>query len=373
MDGHKEETGAVKEKNLELVISTDIGSDIDDALAIYCWATDPRTDIKGVYVTNGPVDIRARVARKLLDFCGLDPTVGIGAAEALTHYFTMHTTFEGVVLDKDEHDMTLEDWEIEADGLDSMEKLVREGKTIACLAPLTDIARLLQRDPAIVQSAGKMYIMGGRENKKEHNFLHDTLAAQMVLDAGFDITIVPADVCDKYRLDVKKLISREDDDAAVLKFLSSMALAWKISLELFHVRMLENRLTNIHISNPEFFVPNQLKETLRAVGDPRIYQDDFENMARFYQYIFKGSLRLNEEPAYKIARRYMDEEIDVKGFKISDVFVAYATLHPDRTVRKRVTAEVDAQGIMTLHPGIAHEIVTDVDYEHFEEFVLGKL
>jgi purine nucleosidase len=68
--------------------------------------------------------------------------------------------------------------------------------------PLTNLALAFMRDPDLPAKIGRVWIMGGANNAlgnvtpaAEFNFYVDPEAAHMVLSAGFDITLVPWDVC----------------------------------------------------------------------------------------------------------------------------------------------------------------------------------
>jgi pyrimidine-specific ribonucleoside hydrolase len=65
-------------------IDTDLGTDVDDALAFALAALDARFDLRGVATVNGPVRDRAVQVRGVLELCGRDDVpVAIGRAEPL--------------------------------------------------------------------------------------------------------------------------------------------------------------------------------------------------------------------------------------------------------------------------------------------------
>jgi purine nucleosidase len=68
--------------------------------------------------------------------------------------------------------------------------------------PLTNLALAVVKDPDLPQVMGRVWIMGGANNSlgnvtpaAEFNFYVDPEAAQRVLAAGFEVTLVPWDVC----------------------------------------------------------------------------------------------------------------------------------------------------------------------------------
>lgn len=69
-------------------------------------------------------------------------------------------------------------------------------------APLTNIALAVHKDPSLPEKIARLWIMGGSNNAlgnitpaAEFNFYVDPEAAHIVLEAGFETTIVPWDVC----------------------------------------------------------------------------------------------------------------------------------------------------------------------------------
>nr|MBA2599492.1 nucleoside hydrolase [Actinomycetota bacterium] len=69
-------------------------------------------------------------------------------------------------------------------------------------APLTNIALALARDPDLPSKIKRLWIMGGANNfmgnvtpAAEFNFYVDPEAAHIVINAGFNTTLVPWDVC----------------------------------------------------------------------------------------------------------------------------------------------------------------------------------
>ncbi|MDP4096233.1 nucleoside hydrolase [Paenibacillus sp. P96] len=76
---------------------------------------------------------------------------------------------------------------------------------LLAIAPLTNIAMALQKDPTIIPKIPHLYIMGGTNNSlgnitpsAEYNFWVDPEAARIVLHSGVPITMVGWDMCTRY-------------------------------------------------------------------------------------------------------------------------------------------------------------------------------
>lgn len=76
---------------------------------------------------------------------------------------------------------------------------------LLAIAPLTNIAMALKKDPTIAADIPHLYVMGGTNNSlgnitpsAEYNFYVDPEAARIVLHAGIPITMISWDICTKY-------------------------------------------------------------------------------------------------------------------------------------------------------------------------------
>lgn len=85
---------------------------------------------------------------------------------------------------------------------------------ILALGPLTNIAGLILQHPAAAERIGKIIAMGGAVDepgnigpRSEFNFATDPEAADIVLRAGLDLTLVPLDVTRKVRADTAFMTS----------------------------------------------------------------------------------------------------------------------------------------------------------------------
>lgn len=91
---------------------------------------------------------------------------------------------------------------------------------ILAIAPLTNIAMALKKDPTIVPKIPHLYIMGGTNNalgnitpSAEYNFWVDPEAAKIVLHSGIPITMVGWEMCTQYSV----MDDKDHQDIAVLE------------------------------------------------------------------------------------------------------------------------------------------------------------
>jgi purine nucleosidase len=193
-----------------VILDTDIGTDVDDCLALALILGSPELQLEGVTCVYGDVALRARMARKLLDLRGRgDVPVLRGAREPLLGlrpvYWEGH---EGQGLVGQEEDAPAEYGE---DAVDYLVRTVLENPEeihLIAIGPLTNVALAFKRDPRVARDLAHLTIMGGvlRGPQSldlayvEHNIRCDPEAAHIVLTAGAPVTLVPLDVTTRVRI-----------------------------------------------------------------------------------------------------------------------------------------------------------------------------
>jgi purine nucleosidase len=112
---------------------------------------------------------------------------------------------------------------------------------LLAIAPLTNIAMAIKKDPTIVSKIQHLYIMGGTNNalgnitpSAEYNFYVDPEAAKIVLHSGIPMTMVGWEMCTKFSImddqdheDIEGLGSKgaeffKDINKVVMKFNKSV-------------------------------------------------------------------------------------------------------------------------------------------------------
>jgi purine nucleosidase len=92
---------------------------------------------------------------------------------------------------------------------------------LLAIAPLTNIAMAIKKDPTIVPKIPHLYIMGGTNNalgnitpSAEYNFFVDPEAAKIVLHSGIPMTMVGWEMCTQYSI-------MDDNDHQTIEALST--------------------------------------------------------------------------------------------------------------------------------------------------------
>jgi purine nucleosidase len=188
---------------IRLILDTDIGTDVDDCLALALILTSPEFRLEGVTCVYGDVLLRSRMVRKLLNLRGCPATpVFAGATQPLLELLPVYWAgHEGIgLLDEADHALAPE-----ADhAVDYLVRMVMSNPGqihLAAVGPLTNIALALKREPRIAQALASLTIMGGacrgyeslHINYVEHNIRCDPEAAHIVFSSGAPIALVPLD------------------------------------------------------------------------------------------------------------------------------------------------------------------------------------
>jgi purine nucleosidase len=198
-----------------VILDTDIGTDVDDVLALSLILCSPELRLEGVTCVYVDVALRARMALKLLRLAG-GPEVPVmaGASRSLLGlapiYWAGH---EGVgLLEPDDEQLSPSP----EHAVDFLVRTVMENPGEICLVaigPLTNVALACLREPELPRRLARLVIMGGVVRAgvgggldlplREHNITCDPEAAHVVLSAGAPTTLIPLDVTLRVNIDAE--------------------------------------------------------------------------------------------------------------------------------------------------------------------------
>lgn len=192
-----------------VIIDTDIGSDVDDLLALALAASSPELEIVAVTTVCGNSQRRGIIAKKFLEFVGLpDIPVFCGASNPITpHKEFVWFGIEGQSMLSqispwvNVHDNCLED-EPAVEALSRI--LLSRPVEIVALGPLTNLALLKKRYPNAFNSISRITLSGGYfssvsvggvpiPNAFDYNLFSDTFAAFEVLQGNVPFRLVTLD------------------------------------------------------------------------------------------------------------------------------------------------------------------------------------
>jgi purine nucleosidase len=204
-----------------LILDTDIGTDVDDAMAVALCMFSPELKVEGITTVYGDVKLRSRMVKKLLKMGKReDIKVYAGIKETLLRnreiWWLGH---EGQgLLDFDERDEELTYENKHAVDFIIESVMNNPGQiTLVPIGPLTNIAAALIREPKVAENVKEIILMGGvariGDNAAdldyiEHNISRDPESASIVFSSGAKIVMVGLDVTRKvllYRKDRDRL------------------------------------------------------------------------------------------------------------------------------------------------------------------------
>ncbi len=193
-----------------MILDTDIGTDVDDCLALALILASPELHLEGVTCVYGDVVLRSRMVRKLLNLAG-KPAIPVFAGVAQPLLGLVPVYWEGHegagLLDADDEHLAPEP----AHAVDYLVHTVMASPGqihLAAIGPLTNIALALKREPRMAQALAGLTIMGGacrgydalHIGYVEHNIRCDPEAAQIVFGSGVPIALIPLDVTVQVRI-----------------------------------------------------------------------------------------------------------------------------------------------------------------------------
>ncbi|MDX2970657.1 nucleoside hydrolase [Kribbella solani] len=189
-----------------IILDTDIGSDVDDAMALAQLMGSPELELVEVHTVYGDTRLRAQLARRYAALAGRDVDVVPGVVEPISgrevwwagHEGTLHADLDAETISADS----------------APERLVarlraRPGELdVAAIGPLTNLAAAFALEPQAAGWIRHLWVMGGgfgAAEDAEHNFRSDDVAAQAVLNAGVPTTITGLEITRQVTIEAARL------------------------------------------------------------------------------------------------------------------------------------------------------------------------
>jgi purine nucleosidase len=189
---------------VRLILDTDIGSDVDDALALAFALQHPDIDLLAVTTVSGDTLRRARIAKKLVVLAGrgdIEVAAGEPGEQSQPHRHA-EAGHEDAMLGEGGDDLEISERDAVTLLLDECEAAPTE---VAVVGMQSNIAAALERDPSFSETVERLVVMGGvfapvrfldvtLPPTVDHNLNVDQPASIRALNAGANTLYVPADV-----------------------------------------------------------------------------------------------------------------------------------------------------------------------------------
>lgn len=187
----------------DIILDTDLGEDIDDTWALGMLLLSKSLNLRYICVSTGNVVLKSYIIAKFLSDCGrTDIPIGIGVqtSEEIPPQYAAAADF----------DLSAYDGRIDDDGIGESLRIIRESDTpitVLAIAPATNIAALLARDPTVAQKIHVIGMQGSiycgyttpNEPVDEWNVYLDIPASQKMFSMC-SLEITPLDSCGDIRL-----------------------------------------------------------------------------------------------------------------------------------------------------------------------------
>ena len=177
-----------------VVLDTDIGTDVDDLMALALLLGSPAIDLIGITTVYGDTRLRAQMTARVLSAANRSVPVHAGARTTLSGREVWWAGHEGALHDDLDHERYDSD---QAVRFLVNTILASPGEIdLIAIGPLTNIAHAIAEDPRFAESVRHLWIMGGAfgSDETEHNFRSDAVAARAVFTAGIPTTVTGLEV-----------------------------------------------------------------------------------------------------------------------------------------------------------------------------------
>ena len=198
---------ASAQARIPIILDTDIGDSIDDALALAFALHSPELDVRAVTTVIDDVESKTRLASKMLGvYNRREIALAMGAPEPLLDASMPASSKEFEVLTRND---TIPDAARRRASDVIIDTLLQSrGKiTIVAIGPMTNIAIALKTDPRIKNNIERIVTMSGAYvgSELEYNVKRDRVAAEIVFHSGVPISAVGLDVTSECKLREKDL------------------------------------------------------------------------------------------------------------------------------------------------------------------------
>lgn len=219
---------------IPLLLDTDIGSDIDDAVALAYLLRQPRCELLGVTTVTGEPDKRAALADAIVQATGRgDVPIHVGLAAPLLVTPLQPQAAQAEVLAGRAHRA----FGPEPTAIDFLRQTIRARPgqiTLLAVGPLTNLAVLFALDPEIPTLLKQLVVMGGvyytrgyDGTNAEWNIRNDPHAAAIVFGAPVPrLVAVGLDVTTQCRMPSEEVRARFTQAGPPLDLVLEMAEVW---------------------------------------------------------------------------------------------------------------------------------------------------
>ena len=153
----------------KLILDTDIGSDIDDAVCLAYLLAQPKCDLLGITTVSGEPERRAMMASAQCKVAGRQVPIYAGVDLPLIVESRQPKSPQADTLTRWDHDTHFK----QGEAIEFLRHTIRANAgevTLLAIGPLTNIALLFKSDPEIPSLLKSLVLMGGMFNPQLRNW-----------------------------------------------------------------------------------------------------------------------------------------------------------------------------------------------------------
>lgn len=198
----------------KFILDTDIGTDVDDALAL-CYLLKENAKLEAITTVQGKTKIRAAIANTIAKAFNKEITVFAGNKTPHANEFWVGFEGKGIKLENNKK------------VIKNLPKL--EDVTLICIGPLSNIPLLLKK-----LDIKRVYMMGGAIEKNgqylpdstAHNVKIDPVAAEELFSSDVPITIIPTGLAKQFYLTKEDFVKIRSTNNSWGDYLYNNANEW---------------------------------------------------------------------------------------------------------------------------------------------------
>lgn len=221
----------------KIIVDCDLGGDIDDAFALSLILSSPELDVLGIVMAHGQTSKRAQIACKILYLTGMQkipvivgrstPTV-VGKDTGTAIYNDQYYWAEGFSKLKPSNKPA-------SDFIIEQLRLYPNQVVLITLAPLSNIADVIRKDPDALKFAKHIYSMfgsyymgydGNLKPDAEWNVYADISSAKLFISSGLSVTFAGLDITTTVRLDKEYIYRLVQRNSPLTNSLCSLYALW---------------------------------------------------------------------------------------------------------------------------------------------------
>ena len=251
------EASQFNSQKYNVLIDTDIGDDIDDALALALVLCSPEIELLGVTTVFGDTQKRALLANHILGVFGHeDIPVASGQELPLLLRHRPSGVPQAAILVPCASSTALSPFS--APELIIQEAMAHHSNvTLLCLGPLTNVATALIIEPRLFMAIRNIIIVGGTSGfpLPEWNVRSDAQAARIVLASGIPVTLLGWNVTMRCQLRESDIENLHYQNSPQTRLLSQLIALWQRHRPRWHPRLpfLHDPLAIVAFCVPELF------------------------------------------------------------------------------------------------------------------------